>query len=337
MASHDIAQRFERAFVPLEQAVAAGRIPGGVFAIVDKDGQRFSRAIGHAQRLPFERPMQQETWFDLASLTKVIFTTPRILALAEAGTIDLDAPLTTALPDLRQYDPDAWERQVTFRQCLGHQTPYPAVEPIYSYGRDPDLLRTFILQRQWRKLDAPVYSDINFILLGFAMERLSGTWIRGMDAGKGFAFATDPEQAAATEDCTWRHRVLSGEVHDDNCSALQGAGHAGLFGTAASVLAFAQGLLDGSGASADAIALMRTPLSDKRTHGWERAYAGWSGGDRCSTGTIGHTGFTGTGLWIDFEAGRAWTLLTNRIHPTRHFDSGITELRRQVGDIINGA
>ena len=337
MASHDIAQRFERAFVPLEQAVAAGRIPGGVFAIVDKDGQRFSRAIGHAQRVPSERPMQQETWFDLASLTKVIFTTPRILALAEAGTIDLDAPLTTALPDLRQYDPDAWERQVTFRQCLGHQTPYPAVEPIYSYGRDPDLLRTFILQRQWRKLDAPVYSDINFILLGFAMERLSGTWIRGMDAGKGFAFATDPEQAAATEDCTWRHRVLSGEVHDDNCSALQGAGHAGLFGTAASVLAFAHGLLDGSGASADAIALMRTPLSDKRTHGWEHAYAGWSGGDRCSTGTIGHTGFTGTGLWIDFEAGRAWTLLTNRIHPTRHFDSGITELRRQVGDIINGA
>lgn len=337
MASHDIAQRFERAFVPLEQAVAAGRIPGGVLAIVDKDGRRFSRAVGHAQRVPSERSMQQETWFDLASLTKVIFTTPRILALAEAGTIDLDAPLTTVLPDLRQYDADTWERQVTFRQCLGHQTPFPAVEPIYSYGRDPDLLRTFILQRQWRKLDAPVYSDINFILLGFAMERLSGRWIRDMDAGKGFAFAADPEQAAATEDCTWRHRVLSGEVHDDNCSALQGAGHAGLFGTAASVLDFLQGLLDGSGASADVISLMRTPLSDKRTHGWEHAYAGWSGGDHCSTGTIGHTGFTGTGLWIDFDAGRAWTLLTNRIHPTRHFDSGIIDLRRQVGDIINGA
>jgi len=337
MASHDIAQRFERTFLPLEQAVAAGRIPGGVLAIVDKDGRRFSRAIGHAQRVPSERPMQEDTWFDLASLTKVIFTTPRILALAEAGTIDLDAPLTTVLPDLRQYDADAWERQVTFRQCLGHQTPFPAVEPIYSYGRDPDLLRTFILQRQWRKLDAPVYSDINFILLGFAMERLSGTWIRGMDAGPGFAFSADPQQAAATEDCTWRHRVLSGEVHDDNCSALQGAGHAGLFGTAASVLDFAQGLLDGSGASADVIRLMRTPLSDRRTHGWEHAYAGWSGGDRCSAGTIGHTGFTGTGLWIDFDTGRAWTLLTNRVHPTRHFDSGIIELRRQVGDIINGA
>lgn len=337
MASDDIAQRFERAFVPLEQAVAAGRIPGGVLGVVDKGGQRFTRAIGHAQRVPSERAMHENTWFDLASLTKVIFTTPRILALAEAGTIDLDAPLTAVLPDLRQYDPNAWERQVTFRQCLGHQTPFPAVEPIYTYGRDPDLLRAFVLQREWRKLAAPVYSDINFILLGFTLERLSGKSMREMDAGPGFAFSADPDQSAATEDCTWRHRVLSGEVHDDNCSALQGAGHAGLFGTVGSVLDLARGLLDGSGASERTITLMRTPLSDKRTHGWEHPYAGWSGGDRCTAGTIGHTGFTGTGLWIDFDAGRAWTLLTNRIHPTRHFDSGITDLRRLVGDTINGA
>lgn len=278
--------------------------------------------------------MREDTWFDLASLTKVIFTTPRILALAEAGVIDLDAPLTTALPDLRQYDADCWERQVTFRQCLGHQTPFPAVAPIYTYGRDPELLRAFVLQREWLK-GAPVYSDINFILLGLAMERLSGKTIRAMDAGPGFAFLADPERSAATEDCTWRHRVLSGEVHDDNCSALQGAGHAGLFGTAAAVLDFAQGLLDGSGASENAITLMRAPLSDRRTHGWEHAYDGWSGGNRCSAGTIGHTGFTGTGLWIDFDAGHAWTLLTNRIHPTRHFDSGIVDLRRHVGDFIS--
>lgn len=337
MASDDIGTLFERAFVPLEQAVVSGRIPGGVLGVVDKDGRRLTRAIGHAQRVPSERPMREDSWFDLASLTKVIFTTPRILALAESGAIDLDASLTTVLPDLRQYDPNAWERQVTFRQCLGHQTPFPAVEPIYTYGRDPDLLRAFVLQREWRKLAEPVYSDINFILLGFAMERLSGKSIREMDAGPGFAFSADPEQSAATEDCTWRHRVLSGEVHDDNCSALRGAGHAGLFGTVGSVLGFALGLLDGSGASESTIKLMRTPLSDKRTHGWEHPYAGWSGGDHCSPGTIGHTGFTGTGLWIDFDAGHAWTLLTNRIHPTRHFDSGIIELRRSIGDIFSGA
>lgn len=329
-------ERFDRAFAPFEEAVASARIPGGVLGMVDLDGNRLARAIGSAQKVPSVRLMLTDTWFDLASLTKVIFTTPRILALAEAGTIDLDTPLTTLLPDLRQYSAEAWERKVTFRQCLGHQTPFPAVEPIYTYGRDPDLLRAFILQREWRA-GPPVYSDINFILLGLALERLSRQTIYAMDPGPGFAFSAAPDQAAATEDCTWRHRVLSGEVHDDNCSALEGAGHAGLFGTAASILDFAKSLLDGSGASQNSIALMRAPLSATRTHGWERPHEGWHGGALCSSETIGHTGFTGTGLWIDFAKGRAWTLLTNRIHPTRHFDSGILALRQTVGDLVNAA
>lgn len=325
---------FERAFEPLDTSVADGRIPGGVLGIVDLDHGRMIREAGHAQLVPVKRPMRAGTWFDLASLTKVIFTTPRILALAETGTIDLDAPLISVLADLRQYDDDAWERKVTFRQCLGHQTPFPAVEPIYTYGRDADLLRAFVLQRQWARGE-PVYSDINYILLGFVLERLSGRTIRQMEPGPGFAFAADPGSAAATEDCIWRHRVLRGEVHDDNCAALKGAGHAGLFGTAASVLDFAEGLLDGSAASDASIGLMRTPLSATRTHGWERPHQGWSGGRLCSEATIGHTGFTGTGLWIDFDRGRAWTLLTNRIHPTRHFNSGIAELRQAVGDRVN--
>jgi CubicO group peptidase (beta-lactamase class C family) len=326
--------RLEAGFAPLAAAIEAGRIPGGVLGIVDAEGGRTLRAMGAAQTVPHRRDMHEDTWFDLASLTKVIFTTPRILALAHAGVIDLDAPLTSLLPDLRQYDLNAWERRVTFRQCLGHQTPFPAVEPIYTYGRDPQLLRTFVLQREWRA-GPPAYSDINYILMGLALERLEKKGIRQMDPGPGFAWSADPDKAAATEDCTWRHRVLCGEVHDDNCSALEGAGHAGLFGTADAILDFARGLLDGTGASGKAISLMRTSLSSRRTHGWEHPYDGWSGGDHASPATIGHTGFTGTGLWIDFERGYAWTLLTNRVHPTRHFDSGIFELRRAVADGIN--
>jgi len=325
----------ETAFAPVTEAIEAGRIPGGVLGIVTRDGARAVKAAGSAQLVPQKRAMAEDTWFDLASLTKVIFTTSRILELAQAGTIDLDAPLISVLPDFRQYNADAWERRITFRQCLGHQTPFPAVEPIYTYGRDPGLLRAFVLQREWRAGPA-VYSDINYILLGLALERIDRRTIREMDPGPGFAWSADPERAAATEDCTWRNRVLCGEVHDDNCSALQGSGHAGLFGTAAAILDFAQGLLDGSGASARTIDLIRNPLSAKRTHGWERPYEGWSGGEHCSPQTIGHTGFTGTGLWIDFANGRAWTLLTNRIHPTRHFDSGIVALRRAVGDRVNG-
>lgn len=327
--SRSIAQ-FDRAFAALAEAVEAGRIPGGVLGVIDGDGQRTVRAVGAAQTVPHRRPMTEDTWFDLASLTKVLFTTERILALAETGRIDLDAPLTSVLPDFRQYNPDNWERRITFRQCLGHQTPFPAVFPIYTYGRDADLLRAFVLQHEWQAGPA-VYSDINFILLGLALERIEKRSIRAMDAGPGFAWSADPANAAATEDDTWRHRVLCGEVHDDNCSALQGAGHAGLFGAAAALLDFAAGKLATTGPDA----LIRTALSARRTHGWERPYEGWSGGELCSPHTIGHTGFTGTGLWLDFERGHAWTLLTNRIHPTRHFDSGIVALRRAVGDHIN--
>jgi CubicO group peptidase (beta-lactamase class C family) len=101
------------------------------------------------------------------------------------------------------------------------------------------------------------------------------------------------------------------------------------------VLDYAQSLLTAKGVSPRVVELMRTRIGGRRAHGWELPYDGWSGGDHCSAATIGHTGFTGTGLWVDFERGRAWTLLTNRVHPTRHFDSGIVALRRAVGDLVN--
>jgi CubicO group peptidase (beta-lactamase class C family) len=230
--------KFDRAFGPVQQAVAAGRIPGAVLGIIDKDGTRVTRALGQAQKEPRERPMSEGTWFDLASLTKVLFTTPTILRLAEEGRLDLDAPLTSAIPDFAQYNPDNWQRKITFRQCLGHQTPFPGVFPLYTYGTDPNQLRHFVLQRDWPAGPA-VYSDINFILLGIAIERLAGQTIRHIDPGPGFAWSADPAQAAATELDAWRGRMIVGEVHDENCAALEGSGHAGLFGTVASVLDFA--------------------------------------------------------------------------------------------------
>lgn len=317
----------DRAFEPVQRAIDESRIPGAVLGMVSANGDRALRCQGMAQLEPVERPLTTSTWFDLASLTKVLFTTPRILHHCENGIFSLDDPLINVLPDLRQYDADSWIRKITFAQCLSHQTGLPAVEPIYTYGCDPALLRAFVLQRDWTK-GSPVYSDINYILLGIALERIENKLIRQMNPGKGFAFNADPQQAAATERCTWREQVMCGEVHDDNCFALQGAGHAGLFGTASSVLDHALSLLNSSTTS---VRLMRTAVSDTRTYGWERVHHGWSGGKRCSAKTIGHTGFTGTGLWIDFEAELAWTLLTNRIHPSRHLDSGIDELRRDVG------
>lgn len=328
----------ERGFAPAAAAVSAGRIPGAALGIVTADDTRAVRLTGVAQRVPEEEPLTREHWFDLASVSKVIATTSFILRLADEGQLDLDRPLTDAIPDLRQYDvANAPERRLTFRDCLVHRTFLPAVEPIYTYGDDPARLRAFVLQREWRH-GPPVYSDINFILLGIAIERLTGAGLDAQPLGKGLSWGPPPGPAVATEHCQWRGRVMKGEVHDENCWAMGGrTGHAGLFGTIDGVLDFARGLLDGTGASLAMRDAIRTPVEGHRTAGWEIRFPGWSGGQACSPGTIGHTGFTGTGLWVDFDRGLAWTLLTNRVHPTRHYDSGIFTLRPETGDAVIAA
>jgi CubicO group peptidase (beta-lactamase class C family) len=325
----------ERAFAPVAAAVAAGRVPGAVFGLVTADGARAARVAGAAVLVPEVVPMRRETVFDLASLTKVIFTTRAILAQVDAGQIALDDPLARAIPDLRQYDvANAAERRLTFRQCLAHRTFLPAVEPLYTLAKDAATLRAYVLQRAFPH-GPPVYSDINFILLGIALERLTGKALGEQAPPPGFTWRPDPATCAATEACTWRGRLMRGEVHDENAFAMGGAsGHAGLFGTLDALLDVARGMLDGSGLApwmAEALAVRE---SDTRTLGWEMTYPGWSGGDTCAPTTIGHTGFTGTGLWTDRARGIAWSLLTNRVHPSRHVDTGIVALRREVGAIV---
>lgn len=320
----------EQAFAPARAAVEAGRIPGATLGVVAADGRRWVEVAGRAALTP--EPLTRAHWFDLASVTKVVATTTMVLRLAEQGRLDLDRPLTDAMPDLRQYDLAAPERALTFRDCLAHRTHLPAVEPIYTYGSDPSTLRAFVLQRAWPQ-GPPVYSDINYILLGIAVERLTGAPLSAWPLGEGLSY-TPSGPAVATELCPWRGRVLKGEVHDENAFALGGAaGHAGLFGTVDGVLDFAQGLLDGGGATPFMLTAMQTIIHDTRTCGWDGAAPGWPGGDACSPNTLGHTGFTGTGLWIDFVRGLAWTLLTNRVHPSRHSAAAqsIFPLRPAIG------
>jgi CubicO group peptidase (beta-lactamase class C family) len=324
----------DAAFAPAVEALRSGRIPGAVLGVVTRDGARAVRFTGLAQREPEPAPLARATWFDLASLTKVIFTTTAILRLSAEGHLGLDDRLARIIPDLRQYDAAAAERRLTFRQCLAHQTFLPAVEPLYTYGQDPETLRAFVLQRVWAQ-GPPVYSDINFILLGIAIERLTGRDIRDHEVGPGLSFRPDPALCAATERCSWRGRVMRGEVHDENAFALGGAaGHAGLFGTIDGVLGFAQALLEGALLPSDMLARLREPQSPTRALGWEIRHDGWTGGSACSAGTIGHTGFTGTGLWIDWTRGLAWALLTNRVHPSRHVETGIQGLRRTTGELV---
>lgn len=329
----------DAAFAPARTAIAAGLIPGATLGVVTADGRRGVAVAGQAALVPEAEALTRAHWFDLASLTKPIATATTILRFADDDRLDIDRPLTDAIPDLRQYDMAAPERRLTFRDCLAHRTHLPAVEPIYTYGDDPARLKAFVLQREWQA-GPPVYSDIAYILLGIAIERLTGAPLSAWPPAEGLGYGPPPGPAVATEACAWRGRVLNGEVHDENAFALGGAaGHAGLFGTVDGVLDFAQALLDGTGASPKMLAAMRTPVHETRTCGWDSVAPGWPGGDACLPGTIGHTGFTGTGLWIDFDRGLAWTLLTNRVHPTRHgtAPAGIFTLRPAVGDAVIAA
>ena len=242
------ALRATHGFAPVRHAIQTGRIPGAVLGVLDLgSGERAVLHSGLAQRVPDMVAMRRETIFDLASLTKPIFTATRILQSVAVGRVSLDDALSTVIPDLRQYDVStAPERRLTLRQCLAHQSFLPAVWPIYTYGTNPATLRAFVLQRAWAQGPA-VYSDINYIYLGIALERLHAVELPKMSPDTGFSFRPDPAQCAATEACAWRGRVLRGEVHDENAAALGGAaGHAGLFGTADAVLDFEDLLISSS-------------------------------------------------------------------------------------------
>ncbi len=348
MAEEDwIEPAAERAFAPVGEALAAGRLPGAVLGIVTAGGARAVQWAGWATLQPAREPVDRGTRFDLASLTKVMLTVPAILRLVEAGAADLRDTLAHHLPELRQVDAQLLVdsarrlREVTLLDLLTHRGGLPAWAPLYTWGSDPATLKALVLQRDW-PLGAPCYSDLGFILLGLVLERHHGTTLDRLPLPRGLTAAPHPDRTAATEDCPWRGRLLRGTVHDENAHALGGvAGHAGLFGTIDAMLDFAADMLAGRLLSPAGMAALCRPHTATRALGWQvphfetgNAEPSWTGGSLCSAATLGHTGFTGTGLWIDMGRGHAWALLTNRIHPKRPVEVGIRDLRRTVGNII---
>ena len=333
MNSETIKKNLDKTFKDAENLIVSGNIPCAVLGYIDINKNKSIKASGLRQLVPIKKKVNKETIFDLASLTKVLFTTHKILQLNESGQVDLNAPIAEYLPDLCQYNYNSWERKVTVKQCLNHSTPFPAVEPIYTYGDNPETLKAYILQNRWKKNNS-IYSDINFIFLGLILERLLNLKIKEISTGYNFNFTPKGNNFASTEKCFWRNEVMCGKTHDENSYALNGAGHAGLFGNADSILDFAYDMLTGINISKAHIKKIQEKSYKNRSIGWEVANAGWSGGNLCSDQTIGHTGFTGTGLWIDFKNEFAWTLLTNRVHPSRHKSSEIVSLRVKISENI---
>ena len=343
----------------LSAAVDAGAMPGAVVIAGSGDAVLLERAVGRLSYAADADPVTNETIYDLASLTKVIVTTPLVMWLYETGRLDLDAPVRTCLPEFAGGAKD----RVTIADLLAHCGGLLWWTDLYRQAQDqPDAeVARFYLKRicelplDYEPRARTVYSDLGFILLGAVLERLTSTSLDRLAADEIFSplgmhdIQFNPPTAlrdriAPTEDDPDRGGVLRGQVHDENAYRLGGvAPHAGLFATARSLVPFAQMWLAGGTAGGrrvfDSDTVRRFSrrahlvTDSSRAPGWDTPAPGSSCGRRCSPASFGHTGFTGTSLWIDPAQDLFVVLLTNRVHPTRD-NARLAELRPSFHDLL---
>jgi CubicO group peptidase (beta-lactamase class C family) len=327
--------------------------PGGVLAVGQRGGLVYLHPFG---RLSYEEnapPVTAGTLYDLASLTKVVATTTMAMILVDEGRLDLDQKVQEVLPGFRGPGKDV----VTVRHLLTHSSGLDATAPLYLeiQGRAAYIERIEAMDLVYPAGSKSVYSDLGVILLGEILERAAGQPLedfvreRVLDplGMRDTMFRPPPSLAgriAPTEFDPWRGRMVQGEVHDENAFAMGGvAPHAGLFGTAGDLARLAQMLLNGGVWDGRRIVSRETvelftrragiPGSD-RALGWDtRSAEGSSAGTLLSSRSFGHTGFTGTSIWIDPERNLFVILLTNRVHPTRE-NNLIREARPAVADAV---
>lgn len=325
----------------LDDAIAQRIFPGAVVEIGRAAGPVASLARGRLTYSANAPAASAHTVYDLASLTKVLATTALMTGEVGSGRMRLNDRVRHWIPAWTGDDRQA----VTLRDLLEHCSGLPAHRPYWQRSRGR---AAFELAIGGEPLDylprsRSIYSDPGFMLLGFAIEhaaghpldRLFAGWCaRELGAGVELAFRAAPEwreRTAPTED-TGEGEERRGEVHDENCAALDGvAGHAGLFGTAPAVGACARWWL-ASPALPDFARKSQTPGSS-RALGWDTMLPTSSCGTRLSPRAIGHTGFTGTSLWIDPEQDLYVVFLSNRVHPSRAGE-GIQEARRALHDAV---
>ncbi len=325
----------------LTRAVQEHVFPGASFGVL-QGGRRLAQgSVGGFTYDPDSPRVLPTTIFDLASVSKAIATTSMAMLLWERGHLDLDEPVGARLPkflrsSLDAADPDPRRRQITTRMLLSHCSGLPAYAPLYQHCHSvSDLLDACLTM----PLESPpgtraVYSDIGFIVLGHLLETLAGERLDsfcrrevfaplGMDSTV-YRPSTElkPSIPPTSTGDSFRPRVLQGEVHDNNCWVLDGvSGHAGVFSNVPDILSLAGCLLrrDGTLFRPETISLFITrrqppPQSDWAL-GWDTPSVSSSSGNFFSAHSIGHLGYTGTSLWIDFEKDLAVVLLTNRTYP----------------------
>ncbi len=321
--------RLEAMDAAVERTISEGKIPGGVLWLETGNG-RYSKAFGQRALVPAREAMTVDTVFDAASLTKVVATTTAVMKLQESGKIGLEEKLIHYLPDMGGSGKDA----ITVRQLLTHTSGLRA--GISSRGDWSGLEGALGEIRKETPTDAPGsayrYSDINFILLGAIVQRVTGEGLEVFCAREIFTplamtrsgyLPKDPAETAPTEKLA-DGTVLRGVVHDPTARKMGGvAGHAGLFTTAEDLAKFSRMMLSGGGTvlKPETVKLMtsvQTPdWLPRRGLGWDidSPYTGLRG-NLLPIGGYGHTGWTGTSLWIDPFSKTFIIFLSNRNHPS---------------------
>jgi beta-N-acetylhexosaminidase len=337
----------------LEGFIAQKAFPGGVLA-VGKDGALVHlSALGRLSWDASAAPVATDTIYDLASLTKIVVTTSMAMILVDEDKLDITKPVSSFLP---KFAGGARDR-VTVENLLTHSSGLEAVAPLYKEirGKQAYLERIQALPLAYAPGSKSVYSDLGEILLGEILERVAGEPLDAFAKRRilaplsmrdtGFLPATSlRDRIAPTENDPWRGRLLRGEVHDENAYALGGiAPHAGLFGSAPDLARFAQMLLNGgvydhhrivSRATLERFTQRSTVPGSSRALGWDTPSPGSSAGALFSPRSFGHTGFTGTSLWIDPDRQLFVILLTNRVHPNRDNDTLPRVVRGAVADAV---
>ncbi len=329
----------------IDSAIRAGAAPGAVVAVSFRGG----RYLYGAGRLALDDPHRPDghTVYDLASLTKVIATTTLAMQAVSEGRLELDAPVQRYLPSFR----GAAKDRVTIRHLLTHASGLPADRALWRLTPNPDSALALV---NAMALDTTpgarmVYSDMGAIVLGEVVERALGGRLDRLAAHRIFeplAMTSTrfrpPERwiarVAPTEyDTAWRKRIVRGEVHDEKAAWLGGvAGHAGLFGSATDLLTFGEWMLktvDQQPVAREFVRRQNLVPGSSRALGWDTPSAGSSAGTLLGGRSFGHTGFTGTSIWIDPDRELVIVLLSNRVHPTRN-NARVGPLRIAVADAI---
>ena len=344
---------FRNAFALLQSAITARAFPGCSLAVTLRGELIAHHALGRFTYDPASPPVAAASIFDLASVTKAVATTTMAMILYERGLLDLEAPVTAIVPEFA--GDDLRRRDVTVHMLLAHASGLPAYEKLFlrAKTRDELLAAAFTTDLTADPGTRADYSDIGFIILGIALERLADEPLdtfcqREILGPLGLSHSTfNPPKAwkdrivPTVDECgtdtpvrqppkspvsmapgTFRGRIIQGEVQDENASVLGGvAGHAGLFTPAEDVAIFAHALLSGGRPilrpeTIEFFTRRETaPAGTSRALGWDTPSSPSQSGKYFGLRSFGHLGYTGTSLWIDPDRQLSIVLLTNRTWP----------------------